>query len=153
MFQNLPSDDELRTLVKTSFSSILAGHDFKEIASEYSPEAMGNAALDYASDDLDIRFTRDRDHITVDVCGKRGLWVNLQELRDILNNSEPTMNLVDIRELGQYLERHYDDVVAALASDKRLELQRRIEKYRLVRGQKMYGDLLPPEYFKDYDKP
>lgn len=153
MPSGLPKDDDLRALVDSAFGNVLMNHGFKEVNSEYSEESFGNATLEFYSKDLNIRFDRDRGQVTVDVSGPRGLWVSLQIVKDLLTNSEPTLNPQDLKALGQFSDEHYNEVVSVLTDEKRSEFQKRIEKYLLIRGQKMFGDLLPADYFNDINNP
>ena len=138
--------------IRPFFSALLDEHGFRLVSESYEPASFGNGLIVLQSEDLRLRFVRDRGQVFADVgpSGQTGEhWHQLQRVMEFLQRHDSPADASDARraasldELGVWLKENYEGVRSLFREDTYPSARDALRRFEKEKAQQMFGNLAP----------
>ena len=104
-----------------AFDNLLQQHGFKTVEEIYRPEEFGNALIKMVSSDFQLRFTRDRSQVFVDIAPPAtDRWYKLEYVLEFVDSDICSNDFgapPEIDKLAKSLEKNYERVRELLSNN------------------------------------
>lgn len=139
--------------IKPFFSALLDAHGFRVVSESHEPASFGDGLIVLQSEDLRLRFVRDRGQIFADIspAGQAGDgWHQLQRVKEFLQRHDaPAEDASDARraagldELSIWLTGNYERVRDLFREDTYLSARDALQKFEKEKAAQMFGKRAP----------
>jgi len=136
--------------VRPFFSYLLDRHRFRKTEGVYDPANFGDALMVIRSNELALRFVRDRGQVFVDIGpGFNGDdWHNLQYVLEFLaSNGLPASpsSAWDLEKLGSELKAKYEGVRDIFQRGNYSSVKKDLKRFENAKSEEMIRSLLPSD--------
>jgi hypothetical protein len=110
--------DSIKDQILNSYSDFLIKKKFEVTEELLDENNFGNSSATFSSQEFKIKFVKDRDQNTVDICSHfREDWADLNMIKLIINNDQDLTDNCDLKTLMQFLVDKYNNVSEILDED------------------------------------
>jgi hypothetical protein len=138
--------------IRPFFSELLDAHGFRLVSESHEPESFGDGLIVLQTEDLRLRFVRDRGQVYADVAPSGQIgddWHQLQRVKEFLHRHDSpaadsdARRAVGIDELGVWLKANYERVRTLFSVAAYPSARDALKKFEKEKAEQMFGKFTP----------